>query len=137
MYAFFADKVMRRIYGDITKGSLRFAEVLTADDVIFIFPGDSTFGGTFRGKAELIAWLRRFASLRPHIDVLDVTASGPPWNMRVAVRFDDAIGDDYRNQVVEMLWIRWGKLRRLEAFLDTARISAWEQRHPELTAASA
>jgi hypothetical protein len=39
--------------------------------------------------------------------------------------------------VLEMFWFRWGKLRRLEAFLDTERVATWEQRHPELAAATA
>jgi ketosteroid isomerase-like protein len=134
MYSFLAGKVMRRVYGDITRGKFGLVAALAAEDMTFLFPGDTSFGGTFHGKAELLAWLHRFASLHPQIDVLDVAASGPPWNMRVVVRFDDAIGDDYRNNVIEMLWIRWGKLRRLEVFLDTERISAWERRHPELTA---
>jgi ketosteroid isomerase-like protein len=131
MYSLAIGALMRRVYRDITAGELRLVGALAADDVTFVFPGDSSFGGTYRGKAELLGWLRRFASLHPRIEVVDVVASGPPWNTRVAVRFDDTIGDDYRNQVMELLWIRWGKLRRLEAFLDTARISAWEQSHPE------
>ena len=53
------------------------------------------------------------------------------------MRFDDAIGGDYRNNVLEMCWIRWGKMRRLEVFLDTERVTTWEQRHPELTTATA
>lgn len=134
MLSFVAHLLMRRVYRDITAGRLKLVEKLAAEDVVFVFPGDSSFGGTFHGKPQLLEWLQRFASLHPRIEVRDVAASGPPWNMRVAVRFDDRIGDDYRNEVLEMFWIRWGKLRRLEAFLDTERISAWEGRHPELTA---
>ena len=126
--------LMRRMYRDISAGDFRLARRMLANDVTFVFPGNSSFGGTYEGSDAMLAWLERFAALHPTIDVLDVTASGPPWNTRVAVRFDDAIGDDYRNQVVEMFWIRWGKLRRLEVFLDTERIIAWEGRHPELTA---
>jgi ketosteroid isomerase-like protein len=125
---------MRRIYRDISAGRLGLVRRLTADDVTFVFPGTSSFGGTYHGKVELLAWLERFAALHPRIDVLDAAASGPPWNMRVAVRFDDAIGDDYHNNVLEMFWMRWGKLHRLEAFLDTTRITDWEARHPELVA---
>jgi ketosteroid isomerase-like protein len=134
MYSFVTGKVMRRVYRDISAGRFRFIGALTADDVTFVFPGDSSYGGTYHGKAELLAWLERFAAVHPRIEVLDVVASGAPWNMRVAVRFDDAIGEDYTNQAVEMLWIRWGKVCRIEAFLDTARITAWEARHPELAA---
>jgi ketosteroid isomerase-like protein len=135
MYSFLIGRLMRRVCRDVANGEFRLVGALAARDVTFVFPGTSSFGGTYEGKPEMLAWLRRFASLRPQIEVFDVAASGPPWNTRVAVRFDDAIGDDYRNQVVEMLWIRWGKLHRLEVFADTERITAWEERHPELVAA--
>jgi ketosteroid isomerase-like protein len=132
MYSFVIGKLMRRIYRDITAGEFRLIRTLAADDVTFVFPGTSSFGGTYDGKPELLAWLQRFAALHPKVEMIDVVASGPPWNTRVSVRFDDTIGDDYRNRVMEMLWVRWGKLRRIEAFLDTERISSWEGRHPEL-----
>lgn len=48
-----------------------------------VFPGSSSFGGKYEGKSEVIAWLDRFAALRPRIDVLDVAVSGPPWNTRL------------------------------------------------------
>jgi ketosteroid isomerase-like protein len=129
--------LMRRVYRDVTAGDFRLVRAMTADDATFVFPGRSSFGGTYHGKEEILRWLGRFATLHPRIDVLDVAASGPPWNTRVAVRLDDAIGEDYSNTVLEMFWIRWGKVRRLEAFLDTERITAWEERHPELAAATA
>lgn len=129
--------LMRRAYRDATRGRFGLIAALAADDVTFVFPGSSSFSGTFEGKQELLAWLRRFAGLGPEIDVLDATAAGPPWNMRVTVRLDDSIGDDYRNRVLELLHLRWGRLQRLEVFLDTELLSAWEARHPELAAGRA
>ncbi len=120
--------VMRRAYADICGGRTRLVELMSARDVTLVFPGTSSFSGTYRGKADLLAWLRRFAAVGPNIEVLDVLAGGPPWNMRVAVRLDDTIGPDYRNNVAELLTIRWFRLRRLEVFLDTERVTAWEQR---------
>jgi ketosteroid isomerase-like protein len=137
MYSFVIGKLMRRVYRDISAADFRLIRALAAEDVTFVFPGASSFGGTYEGKAALLSWLQRFAALQPKIQILDVVASGPPWNTRVGVRFNDTIGADYRNEVMEMLWVRWGKLRRLEAFLDTERISSWEGRHPELATSAA
>ncbi len=50
----------------------------------------------------------------------------------MAVRFHDTIGTDYANAGVEWLDMRWGRVRQLEVFLDTERLSAWERRHPDL-----
>lgn len=127
MYALLVTPLVRRMYRDVCAGQFRLVTRLAAPDVTFVFPGTSSFGGTRNGKADLIDWLRRFATFRPEIVVRDVVASGPPWNLRLAVRLDDTIGTDYHNQVAEMMWIRWGRLRRLEVFLDTERLSTWER----------
>jgi ketosteroid isomerase-like protein len=134
MYAWLVGRMLRTGYAQAVAGRPRMLMALAADDVEFVFPGRNSFAGRLRGKAELVTWLARFASLRPDFCVHDVIVSGAPWNMRVAVRFSDAIGDDYRNEGVEYLRLRRGKLRSIEVFADTERISAWESRHPELAA---
>jgi hypothetical protein len=48
--------------------------------------------------------------------------------MEVAFRFRDEIGDDYRNEGVEWLQMRWGRVCSVNVFLDTERIEAWESR---------
>jgi ketosteroid isomerase-like protein len=124
--------MIRTGYAQAVAGRPRMLMALTADEVEFVFPGRNSFAGTVRGKAGLAAWLARFASMRPEFRVHDVVVSGAPWNMRVAVRFSDAIGDDYRNEGIEYLRLRRGKLFSIEVFLDTETISTWESRHPEL-----
>lgn len=134
MFSVLARWLLRRVYADLCAGRTRLIELTAADDVTLVFPGRSSFSGTFRGKPELLSWLRRFAQLGPSIDVVDVVAGGAPWNLRIAVRLDDAIGADYRNNVTELLWVRWGRLRRLEVFLDTQRLAAWDERPVAATA---
>lgn len=134
MYAWLVGRVIRAGYAQALKGNPKMLMTLAADDIEFTFPGDSSFAAKIEGKSDLEAWMSRFASLRPDFRIHDVVVSGAPWNMRVAVRFTDAIGEDYRNEGVEYLHIRSGKLRSLEVFLDTERIATWESRHPELLA---
>jgi ketosteroid isomerase-like protein len=104
----------------------------TAADVSFRFPGSSSFAASLEGRERLRAWLDRFTTLDTHLDIREAVVSGPPWNMTVAVRFRDSIGTDYQNEGVEWLHIRWGRVRSIEVFLDTERVTAWERRHPEL-----
>lgn len=132
MYAWLVGRMLRTGYAQAVTGQPKMLMALAADDVEFVFPGRNSFAGRLRGKADLTLWLARFASLRPDFRIHDVVVSGAPWNMRVAVRFSDAIGDDYRNEGVEYLRLHWGKVRSIEVFADTERISAWESRHPEL-----
>ena len=135
MYSPLIARLIRRTYREATAGNARLVRALAAEDVEFVFPGNNSFAGTYRGKAELLQWLDRFASMHPTLSVHDVVASGPLWNLRVAMRFTDAIGEDYRNRGMEFVNIRWGKVRRIEVFLNTETISAWESRHPELVSA--
>lgn len=108
--------------------------LLAADDIEFDFPGNNSFAGHYRGKPAVLAWIGRFASMHPQMTVHDVVVSGPVWDMRVGMRFTDHIGDDYTNDGMEYVRIRWGKVRTIRVFLNTESISAWEGRHPELAA---
>ena len=109
---------------------------LMTDDVRFIFPGTSSFAADVSGKAGTERWLRRFVAMRPRYEILDVTVSGPPWNTRVGVRMRDRIGDDYSNEGMHYLVMRWGRVCYDRVFIDTEAVAALEQRHPELAAAS-
>ena len=135
MYAWAIGQLIRYGYRQAIAGNPAMVVGLAADDLEFVFPGDNSFAGTYRGKEELRTWLLRYASLHPVFRVVDVVVSGAPWNMRIAVRFADTIGDDYRNEGTEYLRLHKGRLRHLQVFLNTETISAWEGRHPEVTTA--
>jgi hypothetical protein len=99
-----------------------------AQDALLFFPGENSFGGEHRGKPAIAAWMRRFASLRPEFAVQDAAAAGPPWNMRVFMRFRDRIvapnGYVYENEGMEYIEIKWGLIRELRVHLDTERVAA-------------
>jgi ketosteroid isomerase-like protein len=106
------------------------------DDIRFVFPGTSSFAADIRGKAGVERWLRRFVAMHPCYEILDVMVSGPPWNTRIGVRMRDRIGDDYSNEGMHYLRMRWGRICYDRVFIDTEAVSAFEQRHPELAAVS-
>jgi hypothetical protein len=58
--------------------------------------------------------------------------AGPPWNTRLAVRLSDRIGDDYANEGMQYLRMRWGKVISDEVFVDTEKVADLERRHPEI-----
>jgi ketosteroid isomerase-like protein len=92
-----------------------------ATDVTLVVPGSSEVAGTFHGKAAYESWLRGFLALHPEMAIKDVIVSGGPWKTRVVVRHTESIGD-YTSECVDYLQMSWGKLRRQEIFLDTARL---------------
>ena len=131
MYRWFVARITRWAIMSGVAGRPEAAARMLADDVNFEFPGSSSFAASTHTKGELIAWLQRFSSLRPDYEVRDVVVSGPPWNTRAAVRFSDRIGDDYANDGVQFLRMRWAKVVTDEVFLDTEKVAALERRHPE------
>lgn len=128
MYRWVVAKFVGFAYLRAIAGDDRIMMKATSPDVAFTFPGKNSFAATLVGREALRNWLGRFTALEPELVIRDVVVSGPPWDMRVALRFRDAIGDDYRNEGVEWLRIAWGRVRAIEVFLDTERIEAWEGR---------
>jgi ketosteroid isomerase-like protein len=127
MYSLIVGRVVGFIYGKLSKGDLRLPLLAVSKDARFLFPGSSSFGGERRGKPAIEAWMRRFASLRPDFTVHDVAVAGPPWNMRVFMRFSDRIvapnGHVYENDGMEHIEIRYGLIREIRVHLDTEKVA--------------
>jgi hypothetical protein len=121
-------RVVGFLYGKVSKGDLRLPLLGLAKDARFLFAGSSSFGGEQRGKAAIESWMRRFASLRPEFTVHEVAVAGPPWNMRVFMRFSDRIiapnGYVYENEGMEHIAIRYGLIREIRVCLDTEKVAA-------------
>lgn len=132
IYRWTGSKVVKLLLGRAFAGDPSLMMKLTSRDVSFTFPGRSTFGTKLSGREPLRQWLDRFNEVNPTFEVRDVVVSGPPWNMTVAVRFHDSVGLDYDNEGVDWIRIVNGQVRSIEVFLDTERVSEWEDRHPEL-----
>jgi ketosteroid isomerase-like protein len=132
VYRWIVARVARSAIMAGVNGRPELATRMMADDVAFEFPGSSSFGASVRGKDAVLAWLRRFAALRPQYVIRDVVVAGPPWNTRLAIRLSDRIGDDYANEGVQYLRMRWGKVISDEVFVDTEKVADLERRHPEI-----
>jgi ketosteroid isomerase-like protein len=137
MYRWVVAKMARWAIQSAVTGEVGPATRMMADDVAFTFPGSSSFAASTRTKPEMVAWVERFAALKPEYVVRDVIVTGPPWNTRVAVRLSDRIGDDYNNEGMQYLRMRWGKLISEEVFLDTEKVAEFDRRQSEVAAAVA
>jgi len=134
MYRWIIGRITRWAVLELVSGRSGLPLRLMAPDIRFRFPGTSSFAADTATSGELRVWIARFAALRPAYEILDVLVAGPPWNTRVAVRLRDRIGDDYSNEGMQYLRMRWGKMVVDEVFVDTERIAAWEARHPDIAA---
>jgi ketosteroid isomerase-like protein len=119
-------KVLRKQIALLTKGDTAALLRSFAPDAHLVFPGDNSFSGDHRGKEAIGAWLERFAALHPRFTIHDVGVAGTPWNMRVFFRFSDQIalpgGGGYANEGMELMRLRWGKIREQRVYLDTEKV---------------
>ena len=128
MYSWLIERVVRLMYTKVSAGDLRLPLLGLAKDARLVFPGKNSFSGEHRGKLAIEAWMRRFASLRPEFHVHDAAAAGPPWNVRVYMRFSDRIvapdGYVYENEGMEFIGLRWGLIHEVRVHLDTEKVTA-------------
>lgn len=102
-----------------------------ADDAVLEFPGESTWGPEYRGKAEIEGFLRRFLASGLTGSIGQVWVSGPPWATRIAAEFDDWAHDEhgtkvYENRSVLVLQTRFGKVVRERVYEDTQKVAAFD-----------
>lgn len=124
MYSWIVGRFVRVLYARLNAGDTGLILKTLAPDVRFVFPGRSSFAGDHRGAFETRRWLERFVDLHPSFEIHDVAVAGPPWDLRVCARFSDSIADHgYRNEGVEYLRVRRGRLRELRVYLDTEKVA--------------
>jgi hypothetical protein len=129
MLSWLAKKMIARNMAKASAGELGPTLRLDADDVRFRFPGDSSWGGEFEGKAELEPWLRRFADVGLQISPDEVVLKGFPWKQTICIRGRDHLDSPAGERVYEnryVIWGRlsWGLLREYEVYEDTQRSKA-------------
>ena len=132
MYSWIVGRIVRALIGRLNAGDKPALMRGFADDAHLVFPGDSSFAGDYHPKREIEGFMDRFLALGPSFVVHDVGAAGPPWNLRVFFRFSDRIpipdGGEYRNEGMEYLRIRWGKVREQRVYLDTQKVADFDAR---------
>lgn len=131
MYRMLVARITRRSILTLVSGRGTWPLRLLADDVRFRFPGASSWAASTASSGDMARWIRDFAALRPSYEVLDVVVTGPPWNTRIAVRLRDGVGDDYVNEGMQYIRMRWGKLTFEQVYLDTEAVTVSEEHHPE------
>jgi ketosteroid isomerase-like protein len=105
-----------------------------ADDAVLHFaPGDHRWAGDWVGKAAIDRFLQQFTAAGIQGEIKDIALAGPPWALRMLVRFDDyADGPDgtrlYENRTVLLVRTRWGRIVEQDDFyLDTTRIAEFDR----------
>jgi ketosteroid isomerase-like protein len=131
LYAEAVARMFRFNIARVNEGDTRPLFRSYARDVVFTFPGESSWAGTFRGRDAVQAWVGRFVAAGLRLEPDDIVVSGPPWNTRACLRFTDALTlpdgtQPYRNAGVIYARIAWGRLTAYEVHEDTERTLAFD-----------
>ena len=132
MQSWLGGKLIRLTMRRLNKGDVKATVRLDAPDVEMTFPGENSWAGVVRGKAEHTAWLSRFAKLGMQIFADEVVVKGPPWRSTVCVRGHDYCDSPDGERVYEnryVIWGRlaWGRLKEYEIYEDTEKTAAFDR----------
>jgi ketosteroid isomerase-like protein len=125
MYKTIVRSQVRKAYGRLNRGDYEAVASKFGRDGVFCMMGDHAVGGENRGADEVLAWFQRVFRLFPNLrlEPQTITVSGGPWNTVVGTRFlvssDLPEGRTYRNEGMQFLRLRWGRVVEDRLYEDT------------------
>ena len=143
MLSWLVKQLISRVMARTRAGDIGPTLMLDAPDVRFVFPGDNSWSGEFRGKAAHQGWLERLVRVGVKTEPDEVAVSGFPWKMTVCIRgrswWDASSGERvFQNRFVIWGHLRWGRLADYEVYEDTEKAKAldayMEEHEPALLA---
>ncbi|WP_051766494.1 nuclear transport factor 2 family protein [Saccharothrix syringae] len=120
---------VRRLWERVGAGDHLAAVRLAAPDVRFKFVGEPPLGAEFTGRDRLEQWFRGMQEVLPglRITLVDVVVRGWPWRTTVVTRLTMAgtlaDGGEYRNEGVQWVTLKWGRMVDDYVLEDTARLA--------------
>ena len=128
MYKLIVKQIVRRTFRRLSAGDYERVVRQFGPESRFVFSGDHRLGGERRGQAAVRAWfgemLRLFPGIR--IEAQDVVVNGWPWNTVVATHLAISAtledGRPYRNEGMQLLRLRWGRVVEDLIFEDTLKL---------------
>ena len=130
MYKLIVKRTVRRTFGRLSAGDYEAVVRQFGPDSRFLFSGDHVLGGERRGRDAVRGWFQEMLALFPgiRIEPRDVVVNGWPWNTTVATHLAIsatlADGRRYRNEGMQLLRLRWGRVVEDLIFEDTLKLDA-------------
>ena len=129
MYATIVRHIVRTGFRALSAGD--YEQVLRQfhPQVLFSFAGPAPLGGERKGVEAVREWFQRLFSYFPGIQftVHYVIVQGWPWNTLVATQLSVAApradGSMYRNEAMQFLRLRWGKVVEDRLCEDTYKLA--------------
>ena len=143
MYKFIVRQIVRRTFARLSEGDYEAVVKQFGSRSRFLFSGDHVLGGERRGQAAVREWfqqmLGRFPGIR--IEPQTVVVNGWPWNTVVATHLMISAtlpgGRPYRNEGMQLLRLRFGRVVEDLVFEDTLKLDAELRRMSDVEAVAA
>jgi hypothetical protein len=102
-----------------------------APDVRFVFPGQNSWAGDYRGREAVEGFVNRFVDVGIQLEPSGIVVDGPPWSTRACLRYTarfTAPGGEqvYANRGVLFARMSWGRLKYYEVNEDTERVAEFD-----------
>jgi ketosteroid isomerase-like protein len=103
-----------------------------AEDATLVFPGDHSWGGEYKGRAEIEKFLRRFVDVGIQLEPHEILVQGWPWKTTVLLRFTNEARDAngnlvYANRGAIFAQAAWGKIKHQEDYEDTQKVVEFDK----------
>jgi ketosteroid isomerase-like protein len=130
MYQYVVSRVLRSTFAGLNRGNIAAVTGKLSADAEHYFIGQHALSGTRRSRAAIQRWYERLLRLFPDIkfELHRIKVSGPPWRTIATVEWSETnTGTDgvpTANEGVNVIEIRWGKVRQVRIYTDTARLTS-------------
>jgi ketosteroid isomerase-like protein len=130
MYRFIVKRIVRRAFARLSEGDCEAVVKQFGPRSRFLFAGDHALGGERRGQDAVRRWFQQMLGLFPgiRIEPQDVVVNGWPWNTVVATHLVISAmlpdGRPYRNEGMQLLRLRFGRVVEDLIFEDTLKLDA-------------
>jgi ketosteroid isomerase-like protein len=130
MYANLVIKTIRSSWQDLNRQDPSGLLQQLAPGFSYVFYGDHALSGTRRTKAALEQFFTRLFKVFPGAEfaVEDVLVKGGPWNTTamatISIRATLHNGRVYKNNIVQTIRIRWGRITEIRTLEDTQTLVA-------------
>lgn len=117
-------------FAGLSNGNIAAVTGLFARDAEHYFIGQHALSGTRRTPASIQRWYARLLRIFPDIsfEPRRIEVRGAPWRTIATVEwFETNSGTDgvrTTNEGVNVIEIRWGRVRRVAIYTDTARLTS-------------
>jgi ketosteroid isomerase-like protein len=129
MFTRLVEPRVRETFDRLTRREFDSVVASLAPDVHHRFAGEHALGGERHDREAVRAWFGRLARLFPELsfEVQRVVASGPPWDLRVAVEWTAHArplrADPHVNRGAHVLRIVRGRVKELYAYEDSQLVA--------------